>query len=213
MNASDTTHRRGFLGRMFGAAAAAGVSIRRRPRWRRRRPAPTLDQRGERHPSVPVRLPPAQERVSAAAHPQLPEYVLDGLQGRAGTRSAPSARSTESGASRAFRSRSTTRCGRSTSSANTRGSRTRRGRLHPQRVPPADEGRSARADAGHSDADHSRVRRSDARRSASRACRRWDQVPDVRERARAAGAWSSRRAEKARGPTSEGAAARIYCPA
>jgi hypothetical protein len=27
MNASDTTHRRGFLGRMVGAAAAAGVSI------------------------------------------------------------------------------------------------------------------------------------------------------------------------------------------
>jgi intracellular sulfur oxidation DsrE/DsrF family protein len=27
MNASDTTHRRGFLGRMFGAAAAVGVSI------------------------------------------------------------------------------------------------------------------------------------------------------------------------------------------
>jgi intracellular sulfur oxidation DsrE/DsrF family protein len=27
MNASDTTHRRGFLGRVFGAAAAAGVSI------------------------------------------------------------------------------------------------------------------------------------------------------------------------------------------
>jgi intracellular sulfur oxidation DsrE/DsrF family protein len=27
MNAADTTHRRGFLGRVFGAAAAAGVSI------------------------------------------------------------------------------------------------------------------------------------------------------------------------------------------
>jgi hypothetical protein len=113
-----TTHRRRFLGQMFGAAAAASLSVsgtacRRQDSGRR------LDQGGQGHAPVPVRFPAAQERLPAAAHPQLPEHLRDGLQDRPG-RSAPSARSTAPAARRAFRWRSTTPSGPSTSSASTR---------------------------------------------------------------------------------------------
>ena len=98
MNSEPTTHRRGFLGRMFGAAAAAGLSMSATRAaaaagvGRRR-----LDQGGEGHAPLPVRFPAAQERLPAAAHPELPEHLRDGLQDRRRARSAPSARSTASG--------------------------------------------------------------------------------------------------------------------
>src|SRR5262245_41743024 len=40
MDASSTTHRRGFLGRVFGAAAAAGISIGRAESASGQAPAP-----------------------------------------------------------------------------------------------------------------------------------------------------------------------------
>ena len=167
-----TTHRRGFLGRLLGAAAAglpfagarsgrAGVSTRR------------LDEGRERHPPVPLRFPAAQERVAPAAHPQLPEYLLDGLQDRTG----PGRRGRHFLQHRKPIEHSVGVQRRDLGQVPARRIHRAQGcggeGLHPQCVPSADEGRFAPADAGDSVADHSRVRPKRCRASASRACRRW----------------------------------------
>ena len=127
----------------IGAASSVGCSVWPRPRASRcpgRRGgcagvrAGRLDQGREGHAPLPVRFPAAQERHAAAAHPELPEHLHRGLQDRRRVRSAPSARSTAWAARRAFRWRSTTRSGRSTSSASTPGSRTRRARPYTRNV-------------------------------------------------------------------------------
>jgi len=82
MTQSDVDRRK-FLARLTGAAAVAGVSLAGG------RAAVAQDAAGDawlKEVKGTYRclfdFPQAQERVPAAAHPQLPEHLCDGLQDR-----------------------------------------------------------------------------------------------------------------------------------
>jgi hypothetical protein len=85
VNSEATTHRRSFLGRMFGAAAAAGLSLS----GTRLAAAPesaTDDWTKEVKGTHRCLFDFTQHKngFPAAAHPELLEHLRDGLQGRPG---------------------------------------------------------------------------------------------------------------------------------
>ena len=93
---SQTTHRRGFLGRMIGAAAALGLPITEisiHCGGAAGRPDDWINEVKGTHRCL-FDFPQHKNGFAAAAHPELPQHLHGGVQDRRRDRWAPSARST-----------------------------------------------------------------------------------------------------------------------
>ena len=194
MNRGVETPRRGFLGRMLGAIAAAGLPLGGAHGCRAGVRARRLDERGQGHASLLVRLPAAQEPAAAAAHPQLPEHVFGRLQDRAGQAGAVGhvLRHRHAVEHRARVQRRDV--GEATASASTWSLKDAAGKPHTRNVfNRADERRCASAVMqAISDAADPGARRSAAGARHREPAEDGNEVPALRQRVRRRGAWSSR---------------------
>ena len=86
MNSEPTTHRRAFLGQMFGAAAAASLSMSGTLAAAAQESGPDdwIKEVKGTHRCL-FDFPQHKNGYPAAAHPELPEHLRHGLQDRAGS--------------------------------------------------------------------------------------------------------------------------------
>ena len=202
MNASSTTHRRGFLGRVLGAAAAAGFSIGRTESAFAQASGPDdwIKEVKGTHRTL-FDFPQHKILLSSAAHPQLHQHIHAGLQSRrwdGGHRRDllrdwkpvehfSRLQRCDVGQVRAGRvSRVEGRVGQV---------------LHPERVQQGDERRCASRVPGAAGADDSGIRGFHAADGHREPAEDGNEVHSVQQRARGAGVWSWRPAARGRWPT------------
>ena len=199
MSGSETTHRRGFLGRILGAAAVASFPIGSGGQASAQQGGPDDWLNKVKGPQpLSLRFPAASGGRPAAAHPELPEYLSGGIQG---------AGRTGRGGWHVLRHRRTIQ--HLAGLQRRRVGEVRARRLHrpegnlgqglyAQSVLPPDRRRAAPADAGDADAEHSDVRRGDARARDREPAENGHDVSPLRECVRAGGARNSKRAARVR---------------